>query len=48
MNEYEIKEYEFEDNFQDDFISLMEIIYDGYNHKNYHIATIKKTIVQIF
>jgi GNAT superfamily N-acetyltransferase len=44
MNEYEIREYEFEDNLQNDFISLMETIYDNYSHKNYHIATIKKTI----
>ncbi|MAG47154.1 hypothetical protein CL617_00990 [archaeon] len=44
MNEYEIKEYEFEDNLQEDFISLMKTIYDGYTYRDYHIAVIKKTI----
>tara|TARA_Y100000310_G_scaffold332195_1_gene407330 strand:- start:657 stop:1721 length:1065 start_codon:yes stop_codon:yes gene_type:complete len=44
MNEYEIKEYEFEEDFQEGFISLMENLYEGYKYKNYHIATIKKTI----
>lgn len=44
MNNYELNEYEFEDKYKDDFISLMNKLYCNYKHKDSYINAIKKII----
>ena len=39
-----IKEYMFEENYQNDFLCLMKEIYKNYNHANSYINYIKKII----